>query len=1003
MAYIASILNLLRSLFYNLYKYFSMRFRNPLLVTSAVLLLALNHEECCYIGPLKSRLEAISSVSVAHAYIFSSSSSSFASRSSLSSLKPSFRTCSTHKNASSKNNILNMVVDRLSDECVAATQVAHTLGNEFGLRLLNNEVLTAGIVNRPERAGRTLSKYNLVYPLVRQSAERSLEQSGFRLKNNLNKDTLMKNDKPLPFSEEVKVTLTEAAKIASYFDSKSIHSEHVLLALMGYNYGNPIDLQRQRAALTIFRGSENVIDKQLSPYDFCENLVQDMQLPYDISRDNPVTEEVVVIGGGSGKTNTLEEVGVDLTQMALEGRLDRVYGRDKEIKMALRTLGRRRKNNPCLIGDPGVGKTAIAEAIAQVLASSYPSTDMKVPNGRPKLRNPFNWNKARNVEETDGNTLFEDYNLPECPKALSGFRLISVDLASLVAGTRNRGDFEEKMKKLIKEASNTNTILFIDEIHNLIGTGGGGDGAMNAANLMKPALARGELRVLGATTTPEYRRYIEKDAALERRFQPLEVIEPTVEETLEILNTIMPRYAEYHQVEYTSNALYAAAKLSDRYITDRFLPDKAIDLLDEAGSMIKMSDTFEENYYVTEDAITDVISQISGIPIGRLDLGEKSRLRSLELEIGKRIKGQERAVKAVAKSIRRARSGLRDPKRPIASFLFCGPTGVGKTELCKALADTYFGREKDMITIDMSEYMDRFATSRLVGSPPGYVGYEQGGQLTEAVRRSPHSVILFDEIEKAHEDVLNVMLQIMDEGKLTDGKGRVVSFKNSVIVMTSNIGSKKIVDMSKQSTSNDVFAQSLETARVVKEELEQSWKPEILNRIDEIVIFSPLSYENLREISSNILEQTASRAMEAQKIKIEVSDDLVAAVTREGSLFSDQYGARPIKRAAKRYLEDTLSEAIMRDFVKEGDEVKIELSDVKNMNGIEIMEGQDVVKITNFSKNNIRSHILIPVESEGGIGGAVGNDLEWQALYGNLPLLEDDTSSLPKEPDVGWE
>lgn len=336
-----------------------MRFLN-LPMTSAVILLSLNYEERCVIRPLECCLKCISSVSVAHAYPLSSSrTSSFVGRSALPPRKRLSPTCFERKPASSKINSLTMVVDRLSDECVAATQVAHTLGNEFGLRLLNNEVLTAGIVNRPERAGRTLSKYNLVYPLVRQSAERSLEQSGFRLKKNINKETLMKNDKPLPFSEEVKVTLTDAAKVASYFGSKSIHSEHVLLALMGYNYGNPIDLQRQMVALTIFRGSENVIDKQFSPYDFCENLVQDMQLPYDISRDNPVTEEVVVIGGGSGKTNTLEEVGVDLTQMALEGRLDRVYGRDKEIKMALRTLGRRRKNNPCLIGDPGVGKVRI--------------------------------------------------------------------------------------------------------------------------------------------------------------------------------------------------------------------------------------------------------------------------------------------------------------------------------------------------------------------------------------------------------------------------------------------------------------------------------------------------------------------------------------------------------------------------------------------------------------------------------------------------------------------
>lgn len=626
-------------------------------------------------------------------------------------------------------------------------------------------------------------------------------------------------------------------------------------------------------------------------------------------------------------------------------------------------------------------------------------------SSRPKLRNPFKRNSESESEIARGGDLFDGFNLPECPKALAGFRLISIDLASLVAGTRNRGDFEEKMKKLIKEASNANVILFVDEIHNLIGTGGGGDGAMNAANLLKPALARGDLRVIGATTTPEYRRYIEKDAALERRFQPLEVVEPTVEETLEILNTIVPKYAEFHEVEYTKNALEAAAKLSDRYITDRFLPDKAIDLLDEAGSMIKMSDNFDENYFVTEDAVTEVVSQISGIPVGRLDLGEKSRLKNLELTMGKRIKGQERAVKSVAKAIRRARSGLRDPKRPVASFLFCGPTGVGKTELCKSLADTYFGREKDMISIDMSEYMDRFATSRLVGSPPGYVGYEQGGQLTEAVRRSPHSVILFDEIEKAHEDVLNVLLQIMDEGKLTDGKGRVVNFKNSVIVMTSNIGSKKIVDMAKETTTDDIATKSIETARVVKEELEQTWKPEILNRIDEIVIFSPLSYENLREIAGNIIDETVHRAMDAQDIKLEIDSSLIGAVTREGSLFADQYGARPIKRAAQRYLEDTLSEAIMRDFVKEGDEIFMEISDIREMNGIILSEDQAVVKITKYSNSSGRSHILIPVEAEGGIGGAVGRDLEWQALYGDLPSLDDDgtSSSLPKEPDVGWE
>ena len=577
-----------------------------------------------------------------------------------------------------------MVVDRLSQEAIAATMVGHKLGNQSGLRLLKNEVLLAGVSNRPERAGRTLAKYNLVYPLVKQSAMKQLESTGFVLKAKVNSKTLDSNsDKQLPFSEEVKIVLTRAANISQHLNSLEISSEHILLALMGYNNGNPIDMENLPVGYTILRNTEGLdlsSNPNFSPYDFCEELIADMTEPYDYRIENPKTEEVVVIGGGSSTTNTLEEVGVDLTQMAVEGKLDNVYGRNTEIQMALRTLGRRRKNNPCLIGDPGVGKTAVAEAIAQVLASSYPSIEIKTSEvGKSNISklNPFNrgGNEPAPIEE-ETNGMAQAMEYPPCPKALAGFRLISVELASLVAGTRNRGDFEEKVQKLIKEASNTNIILFIDEIHNLIGTGGGGDGAMNAANLMKPALARGELRVMGATTTAEYRRYIEKDAALERRFQPLNVVEPTIEETIEILETVTPRYAEYHGVEYTEKALISAAKLSERYITDRFLPDKAIDLVDEAGSMIKMSGDFDEDYYVTEDAITQVVSEISGIPVGRLDVGEKTRLRSLELEMGKRIKGQERAIRVVAKSIRRARSGLRDTKRPVASFLFCGPTGT---------------------------------------------------------------------------------------------------------------------------------------------------------------------------------------------------------------------------------------------------------------------------------------------------------------------------------------
>jgi len=871
-----------------------------------------------------------------------------------------------------------------------------------------------------------------------------LQSNGFQLQRKINKETMKENERPLPFGEEVKGLLQRAGKIADHFDGKLISSEHVLLAVVGYNFGKPLDNDNIPVGYTVLLNTEtpmlpndpstdsvSVEDEddeddnespskakkaKFSAYEFCEDLVADMTSTYDWKRETeqikalaPDDGDLVVIGGdGSGNTNTLAEVGVDLTQMAIDGELDLVHGRREEMRMALRTLGRRRKNNPCLIGDPGVGKTAIAEAVAQVIATSYGSkNDNNDNNGTtqkqqefkiPKLKNPFSKNDDNTKDNDDDGGLpsaptdldpmaqiLASPEYPPCPPSLQGYRVISIELASLVAGTRNRGDFEEKIQNLIREASNSNIILFIDEIHNLIGTGGGGDGAMNAANLMKPALARGELRVMGATTTPEYRRYIEKDAALERRFQPLAVDEPTVEETLLILKTLLPRYAEFHGVEYTPNALEAAAKLSDRYIADRFLPDKAIDLIDESGSMIKMREDFDEDYFVTEDAINTVVSELTGIPIGRLDTGEKVRLRNLELEMGQRIKGQDRAVKSVAKAIRRARSGMRDPRRPVSSFLFCGPTGVGKTELCKSLASTYFGREKDMITIDMSEYMDRFSTSRLVGAPPGYVGYEEGGQLTEAVRRNPHSVILFDEVEKAHEDVLNVLLQIMDEGKLTDGKGRAVNFKNTIFVMTSNIGSAKIVEFSKQSPNAETtMEKNIEMANVVKEELEKKWKPEILNRIDEIVVFNPLSVENLRAIASNILDQTAKRAGDAQDIVLDVSDSVAAAVTRDGMEFASQYGARPIRRASQRYLEDTMSEAIMKDFIKEGDEVTVSMANPKKVKGIELLaDGQDVVQIDKVSSSGKRETMMVPVEPSSGIGGTIQNDLEWQALYGN--------------------
>eukprot|EP00561_Arcocellulus_cornucervis_P012084 CAMPEP_0185800320 /NCGR_PEP_ID=MMETSP1322-20130828/821_1 /TAXON_ID=265543 /ORGANISM="Minutocellus polymorphus, Strain RCC2270" /LENGTH=896 /DNA_ID=CAMNT_0028495961 /DNA_START=21 /DNA_END=2711 /DNA_ORIENTATION=- len=882
-----------------------------------------------------------------------------------------------------------------------------------GLESLGNAMITFGVASRPERADRTLSKFNILPLSVKVSATKlatgtwpkAADDEGMATGASID----MNDADALPFSEEAKATLSRAGTIADRFASKTVRTEHLLLALLEYN----VDAGSAAAkgaggadssckALSVILNSDGVDADDFDAFAFCDSLLDDLleqgpvqeEVGIDAnSQDNGevVTQkEVVVIGGSSGNTPTLDDVGVDLTLMALEGKLDAVYGRDNEVRMCLRTLGRRRKNNPCLIGDPGVGKTAIAEAIAQVIASSYPTAGQSKADKKARnwLRNPFGGNKDKDGnlngegsddDDEDANPLI-DLNLPICPKSLEGYRVISVELASLVAGTANRGDFEKRVQSLVREAGSSKTILFIDEIHTLIGTGGG-DGGLNAANLLKPALARGELQVIGATTTTEYRTYIERDGALERRFQPLNVKEPTVDETLDILEAVRPRYEEYHGVEYTPKAMEAAAKLSDRYLNDRFLPDKAIDLIDEAGSLVKMDifDEEEDDIIVTEDTVAEVISEISGIPIGRLDTGEKERLRNLEEDMGMRIKGQERAVRAVAKSIRRARSGLRDGRRPIASFMFCGPTGVGKTEVCKSLAETYYGREKDMIRIDMSEYQERFSTSRLVGSPPGYVGYDEGGQLTNAVRRAPHSVVLLDEIEKAHEDVLNILLQILDEGQLTDGKGRTVSFKNCILIMTSNVGSQKILDLSK------VQAGVLEMANTVKEELEKSMKPELLNRIDEVVVFSPLSYKNLRAIASNILGETVVRAKEEQEMDLTVTEDLVEKVTEEGCMSANQYGARPIRRAAQQFLENTLSEAIMQDFVSEGEEVVV---DVASKDEADEFEGDQVV--VKIIKKSTGKSMLIQVEDDAGLGSVEFQSPEDEALNRDMPPLPEE-------------
>lgn len=648
-----------------------------------------------------------------------------------------------------------------------------------------------------------------------------------------------------------------------------------------------------------------------------------------------------------GSLKDLEQFGTDLNQLAKEGKFDPIIGRDKEIERVIQILSRRTKNNPCLIGEPGVGKTAIAEGLAQkIVAGSVPET-------------------------------------------LKDKRVFSLDLSSMIAGTKYRGEFEERIKKALDEAKkNANIILFIDEVHTLVGAGAA-EGAMDAANILKPLLARGELQVIGATTLDEYRKNIEKDAALERRFQPITVGEPTVEETIEILKGIREKYEAHHKVTIPDEALESAARLSARYITDRFLPDKAIDLIDEAASKIRMkaftappdikemeaklaeiaaakqtavhAEEFEtaaklrkdeeqlkqeldekkagwqssnspQELVVTEEDICDVITSWTGIPVRKLAQEEQERLRNMEQILHQRVVGQDEAVSAVARAIRRGRVGLKDPKRPTGSFVFLGPTGVGKTELCKALAEAIFGDESAIIRIDMSEYMDKHNVSRLVGSPPGFVGYDEGGQLTEKVRRKPYSVVLFDEIEKAHPDVFNILLQILEDGILTDAQGRTVDFKNTVIIMTSNIGARLITEKSRALGFGGAGSDDADTAdyEKIKEsvlgELKKEFRPELLNRIDEIIVFHKLSQEDIQHITRMMLD-TLQQRLASLDVTVTFTDAVVALLAKEG--FDPVYGARPLRRAIQSQVEDLLSDAMLSGEVEKGKPVTVDVADGK--------------------------------------------------------------------------
>jgi ATP-dependent Clp protease ATP-binding subunit ClpC len=655
------------------------------------------------------------------------------------------------------------------------------------------------------------------------------------------------------------------------------------------------------------------------------------------------------------KTPTLEEFGTNLTLKATEGRLDPVVGRAKEIERVIQILGRRTKNNPVLIGEPGVGKTAIAEGLAQRIANR------------------------------------------DIPDTLDDKRVVALDIGLLIAGTKYRGEFEERLKKIMDEVRTANNIiLVIDEVHTLIGAGAA-EGAIDAANILKPALSRGELQCIGATTLEEYRKHIEKDAALERRFQPVMVGEPSVEETIEILYGLRERYEKHHKLVISDEALAAAAKFADQYIADRFLPDKAIDLIDEAGSRVRLmnsqlpvaakeldqelreilktkdeavrsqdfekagqlreremeikaqiqaiaqskkgaSEATNKTPTVTEEDIAQIVAAWTSIPVNKLTKSESEKLLQMEETLHSRIIGQDEAVVAVSRAIRRARVGLKSPNRPIASFIFSGPTGVGKTELTKALATYFFGSEEAMVRLDMSEYMERHTVSKLIGSPPGYVGYNEGGQLTEAVRRRPYTVVLFDEIEKAHPDVFNLMLQIFEDGRLTDSKGRTIDFKNTLLIMTSNVGSKVIEKggggLGFELSEDQSSSQYNRIKSLVNEELKQYFRPEFLNRLDEIIVFRQLTKDEVAQIAEIMLKEVFER-ISMKGIQLEVTDRFKTRLIDEG--YNPSYGARPLRRAVMRLLEDSLAEEVLSEKIKAGDTAVV---DVGEDNKVKVLLGE---------------------------------------------------------------
>ncbi len=726
------------------------------------------------------------------------------------------------------------------------------------------------------------------------------------------------------YSPRAQKVLTESYRLAERFHEKRIGTEHILMALI--------------------KEGENVAVRLLNTLGVSTQKVY-IDVLISIGEDSSLyKEDLAKSRPGNKGGSMLSQFSRDLTAMAEEGSLDPVIGREDEIQRVIQILSRRTKNNPCLIGEPGVGKTAIVEGLA-----------LRIVSG-------------------------------DVPFTVKDKRVLTLDLSAMVAGSKYRGEFEERIKKVVKEViDDGNIILFLDELHTIIGAGGA-EGAIDASNILKPSLARGEIQLIGATTINEYRKYVEKDAALERRFQPVNVEEPDVEASIRILNGIRSKYEEHHHVEILPEAVEAAVKLSDRYINDRNLPDKAIDLIDEAAAAVRLSsvqtpakqqemlaeiaemdkeienyvkaDDYERvselkraqdallkkyerlrknneqaeakrRYVVGEEDIARVVSVWTKVPLEKIAEKESERLLKLEDELHKRVIGQEEAVTAVAKAMRRGRTGLKDPNRPIGSFLFLGPTGVGKTELCKALAEAMFGSENALIRVDMSEYMEGHSVSKMIGSPPGYVGFEEGGQLSEKVRRNPYSVVLFDEIEKAHPDVFNILLQVLDDGHITDSKGRKVSFKNTVLIMTSNAGAQRIVDPKNLGFTVDKSEKKDydKMKSGVMEEVKKIFKPEFINRIDEIIVFHQLNKDNMKSIVSLLASNLSKRCEDQLQIKLKFSPALKEYLVEKHS--DKKMGARPLKRAIQSLVEDALAEEILRGNVKPGDTVTAGIKDEK--------------------------------------------------------------------------